>query len=200
MSEQNPEAVPDPKPVAAAPPAVVAPKNPEAPDWLPSRLEQAKAAERTALLAELGISDLSAAKAAIEAAKAAEEAAKSDAQKRAELQVELDARRAGMAKADLLIKEQAENMLASLLPEHRDAILKYAGTDPSEQLRAIKTFGPTWKETLAAPANTSAAPPAPASGAQSPPDAKVVYETTRQANPFRAAAYGLSNPREVYGA
>lgn len=200
-------------PVAA--PVVATPALPvvEDPGWLATRLERAKAAEREAVLKDLGVSDPAAAKAAIAAANAAAEAQKSAEQRALEASNRVTSLSADTERKDKILKEQAGRMLMALTAEQQKAITEFAGADAEKQLQAIYHFAPTWAAQAvaaeaaaraalpavpavpAAPANTSPAPGAPSSETPgSPPDPKSVYQTTRATNPFAAAAYGLSNP------
>lgn len=178
------------------------------PQWMATRLERAKSAERAALLKELGVDDPELAKAAIAAAKAAEDAKKTAEQRAAELSEKLKGTQTEAEKHAALIREHAGRMLMALTPEQQKIITDFAGDNPAEQLRAVHHFAPTWNKPEpsppaaapppAPPANTSPPPNAPPGNAPgSPPDVRTVYLTQRQTNPFAAAAYGLSNP-QVY--
>lgn len=213
-----PVAAPVAVPVVATPvvPTVVAPPAipvVEDPSWLATRLERAKAAEREAVLKDLGVSDPAAAKAAIAAANAAAEAQKSAEQRALEAANRVTSLSADAERKDKILKEQAGRMLMALTAEQQKAITDFAGTDAEKQLQAIYHFAPTWAaQAAAAEAQRQSAPPAPAAPAApaattspapaapasespgSPPDKRSVYQTTRATNPFAAAAYGLSNP------
>lgn len=196
-------------PVAAAPLVPVAVPQNEEPAWLPDRLKRAQESARSAVLAELGVANADEAKAAVAAARAAADAKKSAEERAAELSAQLTATKTTAERQSALAKEMAGRMFMALSPEHQKAVTDFAGDDPEKQYLAIKHFGPTWaeaeriKEAAAtaaktpAPAvtSTSPTPAAPASETPaSPADPKSVYETTRASNPFKAAAYGLSNP------
>ncbi len=207
-----------PAPVAVASPAPVAPAvQPPVPDntnpaWLPGRLEQAARTERDRLFTELGVANVEDAKAAVAAAKAAADAKKSAEERLAETTAALAATKTTAERHAAHVKEISGRMLMALAPEQQKAVTDFAGDDPEKQYQAIKHFGPTWaaaeqaKEAAAAAlvaaaavpavaATTSPAPAAPSSETPtSPADPKSVYDTARATNPFRAAAYGLSNP------
>lgn len=203
-----------PAPAAVTAPAATPAASNEPPAWLPERLERAAAAARSAVLAELGVANADEAKAAVEAARAAADAKKSAEERAAELLTSNAALKTTAEKQAAAAKEMAGRMLMALAPEQRDAVTAFAGDDPIRQFEAIKHFGPTWalaeqaKDAAAKavadaaaalkaapPATTSPAPAAPSSEAPASPESpKSVYETTRSTNPFKAAAYGLSNP------
>lgn len=216
-----PVPAPAPAPVAAAPvpapaPAAAAPTNDD-PAWLPDRLRRAEKSAREAVLAELGITNADEGKAAVAAAKAAADAKKSAEERAADLASQLTATKTAAERQAALAKEMAGRMFMALSPEHQKAVTDFAGDDPEKQYLAIKHFGPTWAEAErikeaaakaaavpvpapAAPvASTSPAPAAPTGETPaSPADPKSIYATTRAANPFKAAAYGLANPTVVY--
>lgn len=215
----TPAPAPAPTPVVAAPAPAPAPtpaSSTEDPAWLPGRLERAAAAARTAVLAELGVANADEAKAAVAAAKAAADAKKSAEERAAELLASNNALKTTAEKQAAAAREMSGRMLMALSAEQREAITAFAGDDPIRQFEAIKHFGPTWaaaeqaKEAAAqaaaqaaaaaaakaAPAgNTSPTPAAPSSETPASPESpKSIYQTTRSTNPFKAAAYGLSNP------
>lgn len=205
---------PAPPPIVVAPASlVVSPTAPAAPSteepaWLPDRLRRAAESARTAVLTELGVANADEAKAAVVAAKAAADAKKSAEERAADLNAQLTATKTTAERQAALAKEMAGRMFMALSPEHQKAVTDFAGDDPEKQYLAIKHFGPTWAEaervkeaavaaakTPGPAASTSPAPAAPASETPlSPADPKSVYATTRASNPFKAAAYGLSNP------
>jgi len=172
------------------------------PEALSARLEQAKRSERSALLAELGVSDPAEAKAAIAAKKAAEEAAKSDADKLAALNLTVTAQ----ARALTVAVNQA---VASLAPEHKAILDGIAGADQAKWLELYGQLAPTWGKPVAtAPTTTTnpepqtAQPPAapattsPSGGApsptvttQSPTNHAAVYASLAKSNPFAASRY-----------
>lgn len=192
----------------AAPPA--APQNGAAsppgddPSWLAPRLERAKAAERAALLAELGVTDPEAAKTAIaEAAKAAE-ANKSAEQRAAETAAQLAAEKQERERLFAATRSYADHVLQGLDEAKRTAITQIAGDDPAKQLAAYNALSATWGAAPAAapattpPANTAPPPNAPPpAGSTSPTDKRAVYEQLSAKNPILAARYGLENP-EVF--
>lgn len=213
-----PIATPVVAPAVATPVPAVAPAAPAVvdtnPAWLPGRLEQAARVERERVLAELGVANADEAKAAVEAARAAADAKKSAEERAAELSTQLNATKTTADRQSALAKEMASRMFMALAPEHQTAVRDFAGDDPEKQYLAIKHFGPTWaaaeqaKEaavqaaaaalaasTPAVPGNTSPTPAAPSSETPASPESpQSVYQTTRSTNPFKAAAYGLSNP------
>jgi hypothetical protein len=195
--------------VVAQPAAVVAPPVGKVvtvddlpPEALSKRIDQAKHAERTALLAELGIADPAEAKTAIAAHKAALEAAKTDAEKLASLNLTV----ANQAKALNVAVAQAASKIT---PEQKAAVDAIAGQDQVTWLNTYAALAPTWG-TAALPVNpaslaaptvpvasvattpTSTAPAAPApapTGTISPPNHATIYQSLTKTNPFAAAAY-----------
>lgn len=148
----QPAAAPAVLPAPAAPQVDHAKEPEQDPAWLGKRLERErkKAAEateketRAKLLAELGIDDPETAKKLVaEEKKRAEErksleqrVAERDADK-ARIESELKAYREATA---TLANEQ----LATLSDEQKNAVLSLAGDDPAKQLKAIATLRPTW--------------------------------------------------------
>lgn len=214
MTTEATPAAATPAPAATPPAAAVTPPATQVTGdepWLRERLERAATAERTRILADLGVDDAAKAKKAIADAKKAEDDQKTAADHAAEAKAEASRANREADKLRKIASDHAGRMMMALKPEHQAAIKELAGDDPAKQLEAIGVLGPTWAKTgavealpgssvVAPPANT--APPAnaapPAAGAGSPPDHKQVYTTTRAANPFEAAAYGLANPVAVY--
>jgi hypothetical protein len=193
-------------PVAAVPDAAD-------PNWLRPRLAREVETARRALLAELGVTDPAAAKAAIADANAAAEAKKSAEQRALEASQRLTAEQGETARLRAITQEHAARMIGVLTPAQQAAVRELSpDTDPAGQLRAIGVLGPTWAAaaaasvapaaattTVPAPATTAPAATAPAGGVStSEPDHKAVYRTTRTTNPFAAAAYGLENADKVY--
>lgn len=171
----------------------------------------------------MGFASIEEARAAGEAARATAAANLTPDQRVVQAENEAKAAREAAQRQRSLIEEQAARMLGVLEPAQRQAIEAYAGDDPAEQLRAIQHFVPVWAAssgtgggapvtTQAAPApapapgtpapapeaptSTSPAPGAPAPGAPvSNEDPEAVYKSLSQSgNPFKRAAYGLSNP------
>lgn len=194
----------------AQPPA--APANPANPDWLPERLAQAKRSGQSELLAELGVTDLEAAKTAVKAAKAAEDATKSAEQRAAEASTRLASTEAERARLHAVTSEHAGRMLGVLSPERQAAVKQIAGDNPSEQLRVIGALAASWSEqdkaaavvaptttttpvapTTQAPATTAPPPVAPNGQTVTPPNHSVVYQQLRSSNPFEAAIYAQQN-------
>lgn len=213
MSDQNPAGAPAPAApptTPASPPAPPAPPAPQVdpnkPPWLDDRLARAEKSARDALLADLGVTDQAAAKAAIAAAKAAADASKTAEQRAADATAEAAQQRREAERLLAITTEHASRMMFVLTAEQQKAVKDIAGDDPAAQLRAIGVLGPTWAKDAAATAATAPAAPvapvttgpganAPAGAAPgSPPDHRAVYTTMRETNPFAAAAYGLSNP------
>lgn len=210
-----------PPPVAPpVPPAAVPTPQAQDPNWLKGRLEQAERSAQQKLLAELGVTDPGAAKAAIAAAQAAEEANKTAEQKAAELATKLETQSAETRRYQEATRVHANALLATLGEERRAAVVALAGDDPAKQLNTIGVLTPTWNKQEqeaasaaqaaaqaaasaqaaaptppAAPAPDTAPPPdAPSGSTESPPNHRTVWETARSKNPFAAAAYGAQHP------
>lgn len=190
-----------PAPAAAKPPVTVAELPPEA---LSKRLEQAQNSARTALLAELGITDIAASKAALKAHADAVEAAKSRDLKLAELEVQVRAQNDALASS-------VAGIVAKITAEQKAAIDAVAGTDPAAWLRTYNALSPTWN--APAPAASAAVAPAPAAapvtgtapapavstsvnvpapssaGSVSPPNHALTFQRLQKENPFYAGAY-----------
>lgn len=202
----------------AAPPAVTPAVDPTTdPGWIKSRLEREATAVRARTLAELGITDVAAAKTALATAHAATEANKSAEIRAVEAAGQLASAKSENERLAAITREHAGRMIGVLTVEQQAAIRALApDTDPAGQLQAIGVLGPTWAaagNAAAALALAAAPPPAvatpPASTAPgataptggptvSPPDHRSVYQASRSKNPFAAAAYGLEHPSEVY--
>jgi len=128
-------------PAAAAPPADPAKPNPGQfePGWLNDRVEQAKRAERTELLKQLGVTDVEAAKAMLEEGKKAKDATKSEVQR---LQEQIDALTPTKAQAENYQKQLdtiATTELKKLPPAAQERIKALVGEkpDPIKLLDAI---------------------------------------------------------------
>lgn len=183
-------------PAPAAKPAVTVADLP--PEALAKRVDQAKNAARNELLAELGITDPAAAKAALKAHADALEAAKSRDLKLAELEVQVKAQNDALASS-------VGRVSAAITAEQKAAIDAIAGTDPAAWLRTYNALSPTWTTpapaaaavaAVAAPAapppvsSTTAAAPAPSpAGNVSPPNHAIAYKRLSSENPFAASIY-----------
>lgn len=205
--------------VAAVAPAAATPAvDPTTdPSWIKARLEREAATVRARTLAELGVTDVPAAKAALASANAAAEATKTAEQRALEATGRVTALSTENERLASITREHAGRMIGVLTPEQQVAIRALApDTDPAGQLQAIGVLGPTWAAASAATAAAvaAAAPPAataPAAASTapgataptggpttSPPDHRSVYQASRSKNPFAAAAYGLEHASEVY--
>jgi len=212
-----------PAPAAAPAPAVTATSTAGGePGWLPQRLEQARTTERNRILQELGVTDLGAARNAIQAS-----------QQLPEVRTQAEQMRT-------TIVEHAARQMAVLTPEQQALIkeLPGVGEDPAAQLKAIgamqKHAG--WSQPLlsvsqqqqqaataaaataaaagstatapvpgtpaalvVAPATTSPPPSAPAGGTPpASPDWRSEYNSARERNPFEAAKIAAAHP-EIFG-
>ncbi len=195
-----PVVVPTPAPApapAAEPPAVD-------PNWFKPRLDQAKRAAETALLATLGVKDTAEATALLEAARAAKEAQKTELERKDEKIKSLESASARLAEYEQTIKARAEFELAQLTDSQRASVTALAGADMAKTLSTIDVLKPTW---VVAPAPAVATPPAaavvvpPVNSAPppnapggnvsgSPPDHKAVFKSLKDSgNGVAAAAY-----------
>jgi hypothetical protein len=185
--------------------APAAPPDPDSP-WLKPRLDSAKAAgareAQTALLAELGITDVAAAKAAIAAAKVAADASKTAEQRAAELDAQLRSVVSAAGQDADLLKEQAAQSLAALTTADQEFVKSFAGDDPRTQLATIQKMRAAGRLTvavappapIAAPGATApvgGAPPPPAGTAQ--PNHLATYSDLQRRNPVEAAHYLIAN-------
>lgn len=188
-------------PVITAPaPNLVVTVDDLPPEALKQRIDQAKRAAQTELLASLGVTDPAQAKAAIDAAKAAEDAKKSSEQRIAEQNVRLTSLESAV---DAAIAQAA----ATLTPERKAEIDAVAGNDKALWLKVYGlekkpavTTAPVTPAPVpgaapvvpAAPSSTAPATPAPAPAGgnpTSPTDHVAVYASLKTTNPFAASAY-----------
>lgn len=210
----TPAAAPAPIPPAAPPPAPEAGAQQD-PNWLAPRLEQAKRAAETAVLAQLGVKDAAEAKAALDAYKAAQDAAKTEAERVSARLAEGEAAKARAATLEAAVSAHAATEMAKLDDAKRDAVIAIAGEDTAAQLRAISALAPTWSAQVQPPpaavvpppaappaAATTAHPPtapAPAIATQSPVDHKAVFESLAKAGRgIEASRYLTAHSREIY--
>ncbi len=178
-------------------PAPESKSNSKEPDWLPARLEQA----RRAVLKDLGVDDVGAAKAAIAAAKAADDAKKTEAQKAAEYETLNKTLKASLDATNQALGNFAKAQMAGLNDSQRAAVQAVAGDDPAKQLSTIEALKPTWASAAApaAPAAPSVPDTAPtrtmpkSGGEHSPPDHKAVWAELQKTNPVLAARYAFEN-------
>ena len=204
-----PVGVPGVAPAVGAQPAAPAVGEPA---WLKPRLDQARQAERNAVLAELGVPDVGAARTAV-----------ASAQRATALEQEAVANQARMAQLQAVVALHAGALMAGLTADQQTAVKKFAGEDPAKQMEVIQTFQTTWAATplvspgtpppapapapvpvppgptpVIAGATTAPPPSAPAGGAPPPAvDHRNVYASLGQQNPFAAAEYGAQHP-EIY--
>lgn len=171
----------------------------EKPSWLDARLER----ERRSLLKELGIDSTDEAKKLISEANAKKEAEKSDAQKRGELEKDLESKNKRLNEMAEALGAHATAQLKGLNDQQREAVLGIAGDDPAKQLKTIEALRPTWAGAAApaaaaspeAPRNTAVAPSAPKDEGthSSPPDHKAIYAEMLKTNPILASRYALEH-------
>lgn len=185
--------------VAIAPPA--APPAPGEPEWLNDRIAQSKRSEREAVLRELGVTDVGAAKTALDAAKKAADAQKTDAQRAADLETQLTTANATIESQRAVLVQRAAVELATLTAEQQDIIKDLAGDDADAQLLAIGRLRPSWTtaapaaapgaKPVAPPASTTAAPAAPLANAAPPEPLNhaAVYDELKIRNPMAASAF-----------
>lgn len=195
-----PPAPPVPPP-APTPETVVEPPAVD-PNWFKPRLDQAKRAAETALLATLGVKDTAEATALLAAARAAEEAQKSELQKKDEKIKSLESVAVKVAEYEQTIKTRAEYELSQLTDAQRTSVAALAGADMAKTLMTIDALKPTWvvakpavvveaKPAEAPPVNSAPPPKAPGGEVPgSPPDHKAVHKSLKDSgNGVAAAAY-----------
>ena len=192
----------------AAAPLPPAPGERPDPEWLNPRLEQAARAERAKVLAELGVTDPTAAKRALDEARTAAEANKSETEKVATRIKQLEAEAESGRAATATVRTYADAELAKLTDAQRTAVKAVAGEDANRSLSAIAALRPTWATVAAAPAAALAPPatppastapgPAPAPGDISPPDHKAEHSRLKAVNPIAAAAYMNEHADKIY--
>jgi hypothetical protein len=192
-----PTAEPQP-PVASATPA---PSDQE-PPWLGPRLDQAKKAERTALLKSLGYATEAEAKAALDAGKVAQQASLTQQERDAARIKELEPVALKATSLESTVKEYADEALATLTEAQRAAVQAIAGDDSARVLTTIKQLRPTW--VASAPA-APAAPPPPAPANTAPPGTppppkpadpqspRAIWEAKKRVDPMAASIFYQSN-------
>jgi translation initiation factor IF-2 len=177
-----PEATPAPAaPIAATIPTPTASE----PDWLPKRLEQAKAT--------------------IAKAKALEESQKSELQKLNERIAALEPTAKKAADYEQVIAKHADAELAKLTDEQRAAVLAIAGDDKARALSTVEALRPTWVKAAPAapappppPANTAAATAAPTGGLVPTVNHKATWEALKATNPMYAAQYLRAHSADIF--
>lgn len=200
----TPAAAPAPIPPAAPPPAPDAGAQQD-PNWLAPRLEQAKRAAETAVLAQLGVKDAAEAKAALDAYKAAQDAAKTEAERVAARIAEGDAAKARAAQLEIAIKAHAEHALAGLTDAQRAAVETLAAGDCARIVESVAVLRPTWAAPAAPlasppPAGTAPAAPAPVGTSTSQPDHKAEFARLKATNPIAAANYAARHKADLWPA
>lgn len=196
-----------PAPAATPTPTPAAITTQEDRAWLNERLAQAKSSERDKIFRDLGVPDMTAAKAKIDAAAKADEAARA-----------LNAANAEKERLSSAVREYAGRMMMGLTDAQKAAVTKIAGEDPAKQVETIVALSETWaREKPAATAEPAAAPaatpapapaappattaitsPAPGSGTPAPSDPRSTFKNLQSSNPFAAAQYGLRHEVEVF--
>lgn len=188
------------------------PKTGEEPDWLPDRLDR----ERKAILRSLGVENVEDAKTALAELKTRRDKDKTEHELVVSERDDLKTKVARLTKIEEVIKGRAELELKALTPEQRQAVTDVAGEDPSEQLRIIDKFKPTWAEAAKAAADatkqqqaTQQTPPAPKKNTAPPRGAnpsqntqgtvshKAIHEGLKKSNPFVAARYREAHSKEI---
>ncbi len=185
-SVQNAESKVDAKPSAGEP------------DWLPKRIEQAKRAAQSELLASLGVDKVEDLKASFDRLKALDDERKTAAQKAEEELNSLRPKATRLSTVEAELKAQADAQLGGLGEDRKAAVLELAGDDPVAQMRAIRTLSKTWTKAgeakpLAAPADTSSATKPPAAAKPGSEDVLATYASLKDTNPIAAADYLLRN-------
>lgn len=215
LASTDPGKSPPPAPALPTPPEApaVKPGDVGTPEWLNPRLEQAKRAERAAVLKDLGVEDLALAKRALDESKARADAEKTAsellvAEKKAREKAEKDAeayRTALSARADI--------EFGKLTPEQQTFVEKTAGQDPAKRLATIEDVRalvgsakpvektevekksdeqpppPPEKKVLPAPASTAPGGAPPGGQPPTPVDHLARLEHLDRTNPIAAGAY-----------
>lgn len=220
-TKQDAEQTPPAAPPAAQQAAVESPKvstNDLPPEALSQRLtrerEKATKEARSQLLQELGVTDPTEAKTAIEAAAARREAEKTQAEKLAALEAKHATAETRKSQLESIISQRYETESARLTEAQRAAVTAIAGDDKALALRTIDTLSATWAATQpvappaatqaithpAAPAAQDTAPgkTAPPEGKTSPPDHKAVWQAMNKTNPFRAGEYLRRHRADIF--
>lgn len=194
------------------------------PEWLNPRLEQAKRAERAALLKEIGVDDPALAKKALAEAQARADAEKTAsellaAEKKARERAEKDAETYRTA-----LSARAEAEFGKLTPEQQAFVEKTAGADPAKRLATIEDVRvlvgsakpvektepekkpdeqppppppPAAKKVLAAPASTAPGGAPPGGQPPAPVDHLAVLERLDASNPIAAGRYYDKHRAEI---
>jgi hypothetical protein len=188
---------------------------------LNARLEQKARSTRNELLAELGVTDVAGAKAAIAEANARAAAAKTVEQKLAEAESQRESYKQQAETATALLADEVAAMLEELPADIQERV-RAVGDSPLAQKAKIKelaaladslgvdlfaekpaaapTNGTPQQPAKPPPANTAPPPTAPASGSHTDVDHKAVYAQLEKENPVRAAAYLSKHVRQIYPA
>lgn len=204
-------------PVVATPAAPVVETEPH---WLKPRLEREAASARTALLAEIGVTDPEAAKKLVADEVARKEASKSLEQRAIDAEKARDAEKLRVTELSGTVTSIATERMTGLTEAQRAAVTAIAGTDAAAQLKAIAALAPTWATaspltqtaattastattvTTPAPApaaaNTAPGPNAPAPTTTSQPDHKAEYKRLKAENPVLASAYLNKHEAQIY--
>lgn len=190
---------------------------PQEPEWLPQRLERAKASAQSDMLRALGVQSVDDAKALVDAARKLEEERKTEAQRTAERIAALEPKAKQADDLASKLGRYADAELGKLSESQRAAVLAIAGEDRARALDVIEALRPTWAsastqveqaqhQQVAAPrpppASTSAATVAQ-SGAPAQSalvDHKAEYERIRGINPVLGSRYLLEHLTEIYPA
>jgi hypothetical protein len=195
-------------PAAPAAPAAAAPAaQPQAddPTWFKPRLEAAKTAAERKILADLGVTDVAAAKAILAEAKAKADAGKTAEQKTAELEAQLRSVISVSERNAAIVNEQAARLYGSLSEKERAIVDIAANNDPALRLDAIQKLvdagvidggdepAPPKAAPIPAAASTGNAGAPPAPGAHAQPNHLATYTDLQRRNPVHAAHYLITN-------
>lgn len=215
QDQQSSDAVTATAPTSAiqSQPSAPAPQEPE---WLPQRLERAKASAQSDLLRSLGVQSVDDAKALVEAARKLENERKTEAERFAEKLAALEPRAKQAEDYARKLGAYADAELSKLSEAQRAAVLGIVGDDKTRVLDTIEVLRPTWAVAppvapqQQAPAQVAAPqrpPPASTSGATVHPsgaispqqvDHRAEYERIKATHPVAAALYLVEHSTEIY--
>jgi hypothetical protein len=161
----------------APPPAPGAPGGEQDPNWLSTRLAQAKknggAEASKALLKDLGVATLEEAKAVIDAAKKAADERKTELERAHDKIKTLEPTAQHATRLQQVVANRAAAEMGALSEAHQQAVKDIAGDDPATQLETIDKLRKGGMIATAVPAvppvpAAPVAPAAPAPGATAP--------------------------------
>lgn len=185
-------------PVVAAQSTLLAPPMSVADEIAKARIDAQKA-----LLAQLGVQDVSEVESALKLLKEKQDAEKTETEKlreQASRAAVLEQQTRTQAEA---LKAYAESSMAALSESQKKAVLDIAGADPVAQLRAVSALRGTWSQpavsqtNAAAPANTLPSTAAPPPASVGSPNHLQAWRELQKKNPIVAASYRLKFGEQI---